>query len=64
MDNLLNDTDELKQSSAIPEAYIEQLPMFPWLITGDEKERQLIKRCAKPHQQERYAYLLMQRLFQ
>lgn len=64
MDNLLNDTDELKQSPTVPEAYIEQLLMFPWLITFDEKERQLIKECAKPHQQKRYAFLLMQRLIQ
>lgn len=64
MDNLLNDTGELKQSSAVLKMYIERLLMFPWLITGDEKERQLIKEYAKPHQQERYAYLLMQRLLQ
>lgn len=64
MNNLLNDTDELKQSSAVPEAYHVYLLLFPWLITGDEKERLMIKHCAKPHQQERYAYLLMQRLLQ
>lgn len=64
MDSLLNDTEELKYSNGVPEAYIEQLLMFPWLITGRDRERRLIKKYAKSHQQERYAYILMERLLQ
>lgn len=44
--------------------YIERLLEFPWLITGDESERLIVKKHATPQQQERYAYLLMQRLLQ
>lgn len=45
-------------------AYIELLLEFTWLIKGDTKEKELIKQYGKPRQQERYAYILMERLLQ
>ena len=62
MSNSLYDT--LQQDSPVAESYIEYLLQFPWLITGDEKENQLIKNCANRELQERYAYILMMRVLQ
>ena len=62
MSNSLYDT--LQQDPPVVEAYIEHLLRFPWLITDDEKENQLIKNCANRELQERYAYLLMMRVLQ
>ena len=66
MSNSLYDT--LQQDSPVAETHIETLIryllQFPWLITGDEKQNQLIKNCANRELQERYAYILMMRVLQ
>lgn len=57
MDAITNDPVKFQR-------FISNLLDYPWLITGGENESRIIKQYTSPQQQERYAYLLMQRLLQ
>lgn len=46
------------------QVFIENLLQFPWLIEGDDTERDIVKKHGDPHQQELYAYLCMEKLLQ
>lgn len=54
--------DAIVNDPVTSQRFISDLLDYPWLITGRENERRIIKQYASPQQQERYAYLLMQRL--